>query len=231
MITVVVLAYNEKNTISKCLKAIAPQECELITVVGGNDGTEKIARKYSRVIKDTACIGAGAARNQGAKAASGEIVLFTDGDTIVPDNWVASYEKIFQDKRVVAAGGVVRPLGGTVFDKLVYKINQDWLYKITALFGFYQLSGNNCGYRKKDFLAAGGFDEEMSFLEDSELPFRMKKRGKIVVTSTPVWTSIRRMKKGYFRVWLQFMRAYFEWLVLGKKPSAKYFASAKKAKD
>ena len=232
MISVVVPAYNERETISKCLKALAAQECELITVVGGSDGTALVAKKYGRVIKDNACRGAGAARNLGATAAKGNVVLFTDGDTLVPENWVKEYAKAFSDKSVVAAGGAVRPLGGSPKDKIVYKINQDWLYRVTAMLGFYQLSGNNCGYRRKEFLALGGFDEEMSMLEDVELPTRAKKMGKVVfVHGAAVETSPRRMrKKGYLAVGVGFLVEYFQWLVLGRKPRRKYFASSGRAK-
>ncbi len=224
MISVVVPAYNEEQTISKCLKVIASQNCELIIVVGGNDKTNQIAKQYGTVLKDKKNIGAGAARNQGAKAAKGDIILFTDGDTIVPQNWIKEYKKVFLNKNVVAAGGIVKPLEGSLLDKLIYGLNQNWLYKLTALIGLYQLSGNNCGYRKKTFL---GFDEEMSFLEDTELPMRMKKLGNVKTVGIPVWTSPRRMKKGYFTVWIQFMKAYFNWFILGKKPKKEYFASSK----
>lgn len=225
MFSVVVPAYNEEKTISKCLKAIKAQDCELIVVVGGNDNTAKIAKKYGKVLKDKACKGAGPARNQGAEAAKGEVVLFTDGDTVVPEKWAENYERIFEDKSVVGAGGIVKPLDGSIIDKIVFKINQDWLYGFTALFGFYQFSGNNCAYRRKDFLKIGGFDEEMSMLEDTELPLRLKGK-KVFDSSVYVYTSPRRMKKsGYLSVWFKFMQEYIGWFLFGRKPGAKYFAS------
>jgi len=107
MVSVVVPAYNEEDTISRCLEPLAKQNCELIIVVGGSDGTEQIARKYGRVIRDKKNKGAGAARNMGARAARGTVVLFTDADTVVPGNWVSQYKKVFKKKGVVAAGGVV----------------------------------------------------------------------------------------------------------------------------
>ncbi len=229
MISVVVPAYNEKTTISKCLKSIASQNCELIVVVGGDDGTAAIAKKYGKVVKDKSCNGAGPARNQGAKIAKGEIVLFTDGDTLVPENWVASYAHVFADTSVVGVGGIVNRMGGSFVDGIVYRMNQDWLYRLTALFGFYQFSGNNCGYRRKAFLEQNGFDEELTMLEDTELPLRMRKAGKLIFDkSLFVETSPRRMgERGYLRVWLKFMKVYLKWFLLGQKPQEKYFASAK----
>lgn len=228
MISVVVPAYNEEKTISKCLEVISAQECELIVVVGGTDNTAKVAKKYGKVVLDKKCSGAGPARNIGAKLAKGDVILFTDGDTLVPLNWVEKYNKVFSDENVVAVGGIVKPLEGSLIDRIVYKINQDWFYRLTALVGFYQLSGNNCGYRRKGFLSVGGFDEELTMLEDTELPLRMKALGRIIsIGSIFVETSPRRMNEnGYFRVWIKFMGAYLKWFVLGQKPKEKYFASA-----
>lgn len=231
MISVIVPAYNEEDVISECLEPLAGQDCELIVVVGGSDSTGKIASKYGKVVKDTVNAGAGAARNLGAKAAKGDILLFTDADTVVPKDWVSQYKKVFEKKDVVAAGGVVKPRGGSFVDRIVFKINQDWLYLLASLFGFYQFSGNNCAYRKREFLAAGGFDEEMSMLEDTELALRIGGK-KEFVASIFVYTSPRRMKAvGYARLWLKFVWEYVRWLVLGKKPKKPYFASARKAKS
>jgi len=231
MVSVVVPAYNEEDTISRCLEPLAKQDCELIIVVGGSDGTERIARGYGTVIKDEANRGAGTARNMGARAARGKVVLFTDADTVVPENWVNQYKKVFEKKGVVAAGGVVKPLDGRFADRVVFKINQDWLYRLASLFGFYQFSGNNCAYRKKEFLAAGGFNEEMSMLEDTELPMRIKGK-KALMASIFVHTSPRRMRAvGYVRLWFKFVWGYVRWLIFGKKPKKAYFASAHKAKS
>lgn len=231
MFSVVVPAYNEKEAIAECLEPLAKQKCELIIVVGGSDGTEKIASGYGRVIQDNANKGAGAARNIGAKAASGDVVLFTDADTVVPGDWVSQYREVFKDRKIVAAGGVVKPRGGSLVDWAIFKINQDWLYFFGSLFGFYQFSGNNCGYRRKEFLAAGGFDEEMSMLEDTELSLRIRGK-KVFRRSIFVHSSPRRMRKvGYTRLWLGFARGYVRWLIFGKKPKRAYFASAGKAKS
>ncbi len=231
MLSVVVPAYNEEKTISKCLRRLSGQGCEIIIVVGGSDSTAKIAKRYGHVIKDTANRGAGAARNLGAKAAKGDVILFTDADTFVPKSWAKQYAEVFKDKRVVAAGGVVRPIGGGLIDKVMFKVNQDWLYWLGSLVGLYQFSGSNCGYRRKEFLKVGGFDEKMSMLEDTELSFRIKGK-KVFKRDIAVRTSLRRMKKvGYLRLWLRFVLGYVGWLALGRKPKRPYFASAQHAKS
>ena len=231
MFSVVVPAYNEENTISKCLEPLSKQDCELIIVVGGNDNTGKIAQKYGKVIRDRSNAGAGAARNIGVRAARGDVVLFTDADTVVPTDWVEMYRRVFDEGDVVGAGGVVKPLGGRLADRVMFKINQDWLYRLASLLGFHQFSGNNCGYRRKEFLAAGGFDEEMSMLEDTELSLRMKGK-RVLVPSIFVHTSPRRMRgEGYFWLGLGFVLGYVRWLVFGKKPKRAYFASAGGAKS
>jgi glycosyltransferase involved in cell wall biosynthesis len=233
VISVIVPAYNEEEAIKECLESIKKgtyQDFELITVVGGNDRTFDIASKYGNAFHDNKSKGAGPARNRGAERAKGDILVFTDADGAVNPDWLAKYAEAFKDKRVVAAGGPVRPTNGGIVDKIFFKLNQDWGYRFTAFFRIYQFSGQNCAYRKDVFLKIGGFNEKMSMLEDTELSNRMSKKGKCVhIKDNWVESSPRRFhKKGYLRVLLQFVKNYFVILVLHRLPREAYFASAKK---
>lgn len=61
-----------------------------VIVVAGDEATRKAARELDvcdQVVPDKGT-GAGAARNRGAEAASGDVLLFTDADTKVPPTWV-----------------------------------------------------------------------------------------------------------------------------------------------
>lgn len=230
MLSVVVPAYKEAKTIEDCLKSIKGQtykDFEIIVVAGGDKNTIKKAKRYARVVIDDKCIGAGYARNLGAKKAKGDILVFTDADGVVPRDWLERYARIFEDEDVVACGGPIRPLNGTLKDRVIYKINQDWLYRATALLGFYQLSGANCAYRRVTFLDVGGFKEDMSMMEDTELANRIKSKGKVVFDrKNPVFSLPRRMREsGYLRVGLTYLREYFRFYLLGKLPDEAYFLS------
>ncbi len=54
---------------------------------------------------------AGNARNQAARLAEGEVLLFLDADVVVPSGWFARARSIFADRRVLAAQGYSEAAG------------------------------------------------------------------------------------------------------------------------
>jgi glycosyltransferase involved in cell wall biosynthesis len=232
-ISVVIPAYNEESSIDRCLESIKKQtykDYDIIVVnAESTDKTAEVAFRYTdRVI--TAKTGSpGPARNLGVKSSASEVIAFTDADTIVADNWLSEIAKKFEDPKVVGAGGVLRPLDARLLDKVMFKINSDLWYRFTAVFGFYQLGTPNCAYRRSAFLCAGGFDEKLSMLEDTELSIRMKKYGKIVIDKNMiVYKSARRFKQeGYIRVFLRYFKEYINLFLLGKDVNSKHFDTIK----
>lgn len=219
MITVIVPTSNEEKTVGRCLTALRKQNAQIIVADGGsNDNTVKIAEKYTDKILFDDGDGPGVARNLGVKYAGNPVVAFTDADTVVAPNWVETIEVRFKDKSLLGLGGIIRPLGGSLHDKIIFKWNSDLWYRFSALFGFYQFSGNNSAYLKSAFQKAGGFNESLSFLEDTDLSLRVSKIGKVMVDKDMVvYSSIRRFKqKGYLSTGLRFANAYL--LYFRKKP-------------
>jgi glycosyltransferase involved in cell wall biosynthesis len=232
-ISVIVPAFNEEDCILACLESLAAQtheDYEVLVVAGGNDATANIATQYAKIVTDRKNAGAAAARNQGAAKARGDILAFTDADTIVAKDWLKRIEKAMA-KGAAAVGGVVKPLGGNAIDSAIFKINQDLFYRASAALGFYQLSGNNSAYDAEAFRAAGGFDETLRMMEDTELANRIAKRGRVVVDPRIVaWSSTRRFKQnGYGRVFADYVIEYARFYLLGQKPVTPYFASAQDA--
>src|SRR5690349_17486601 len=91
-VSVVIPAFNSAATIEGCLAALAEQTVmpgEVIVVDDGStDDTPEIARRMGAEVITQERGGAGAARNRGAKAARGEVLLFTDADCAPVGDWV-----------------------------------------------------------------------------------------------------------------------------------------------
>lgn len=227
-ISVIIPALNEEKSIEACLSSLKNQSYknfEIIVVDGGStDATVEKAKKYTRNVIVIHKRTVGAARNIAAKKATAEILAFTDADTIVPKNWLERIVGNFSARGVVAVGGVWKPLKPRLLDNVMFKINSDLWYRLTALFGFYQLGTPNCAYKRDVFLAAGGFNEGLSMLEDTELSLRIKKYGKVLIDKNLyVYTSARRFEQeGYIRVFLRYLKAYFS-LFTRKKVTLQHF--------
>jgi glycosyltransferase involved in cell wall biosynthesis len=215
MISVVVPTWNEEKMLDKCLASLKKQDVEIIVVDGhSTDGTIKIAEKYADKILFDNKKGLSAARNLGANNASYDIIAFTDGDTIVSKNWAQAISEGFSDRRLVGLGGVVKPLDGSWWDRVVYKWNADLWYRFSTQFGFHQLTGNNCAYRKGVFDRMQ-FNESLNFLEDTDFSLRVSKLGKVDIDKKiVVYSSTRRFKqKGYLATWFKFLFAYTKYFM------------------
>lgn len=88
-ISVIVPAYNEEEVIGDCLRSLAAQTAEHELVVvddGSTDRTAEIARESGATVITGEHRGPAIARNTGAAATSGSVLVFVDADqTLAPD--------------------------------------------------------------------------------------------------------------------------------------------------
>lgn len=225
--SVVIPAYDEAATIGRTLDSLVGQGAEVVVVVDGTDTTGEIARDHDAVdvVVSGENHGPGAARNRGAATASGDVVLFTDADTVVPEDWVARHRRHYQRDAVVGAGGPAQPLDGGLFDDVLFTVLSDWWYRVSWPLGFVQQPGFNMSVRRSAFEAIGGFDETLAFQEDTDLSMRLKRRGEIVYDpACVVRTSPRREHaEGYGGLLWRNARGYLHNFVLGNRVGRGYF--------
>ena len=81
-LSICIISRNEEQNIQKCLRALAPMQCEIIvTDTGSSDNTLKIAAKYTRQIYQFPwCDDFSAARNFTASRAASDWILAVDCD-------------------------------------------------------------------------------------------------------------------------------------------------------
>lgn len=94
-VSVIIPAMNEAQTIAGVIsgaRGVHPR-CEVIVVVNGStDQTAVIAQSLgARVISYELPLGHDAGSSVGAEAAKGEILLFTDGDLVIPASGLRPY--------------------------------------------------------------------------------------------------------------------------------------------
>ncbi|MFD1772643.1 glycosyltransferase family 2 protein [Paenibacillus rhizophilus] len=88
LVSVIIPAMNEAGTIAAAIAEARKvhSRCEVIVVVNGSsDGTAEIAASCGgRVISYVEPLGHDVGRSVGAESAKGDILLFTDGDLVIP---------------------------------------------------------------------------------------------------------------------------------------------------
>ena len=94
-ISVIVPIFNVESYLAECLRSIVNQSYTKLEIIlvddGSTDGSAKIAERYAKVDKRIKLIrkkngGLGAARNTGLRYATGDFIVFSDSDDVVPPN-------------------------------------------------------------------------------------------------------------------------------------------------
>ncbi len=182
MISVIVPTHNRRELLEKKLRGLEAQqgEFEVIVVADGcTDDTQAFLRDYRppyslQVLQtgDSYGQGSGAAnaRNQGARAAKGDILLFSDDDVMPQVGWIEAHQKAHTEPRTVAVGRLILPpeLRGSGAAELMGPRVFWW-----------HVTGNNTSMPKALFEEVGGYDPAFSAYggEDSDLGYRLMRAG------------------------------------------------------
>ena len=219
-ISVIIPALNEEAYIRNAFDGLRDQDFrdfEIIVVDGGsNDRTREIARKHAKVVV-LRKIGAGRARNLGARLAKGNLLLFIDADTRPAKGLLRTYSNIMKDRSIAAVTGPILPLekAGAHFI-LGYALVSILFVRLSILVGRPSFMGSNFAVRRKAFRNVHGFVERMMTYEDWDLSNRLKRQGRMVYSGKAlVHTSVRRVKKWgmlrYFAYYVVNIFRYHVW--------------------
>jgi len=216
-VSVVIPTYNMAQYVSEAIQSVLEQtfaDLEVIVVDDGStDATADVAGSYPIRYVYQVQKGPAAARNQGARLATGAIVAFTDADCVPGRQWAANLVDGFdEDEDVVGVGGAYGIANaGSFLARLVHAEIQERHTRLGDAVDF--LGSFNVAYRKDVFWAAGGFDETFTAAsgEDNDLAYRLGDLGGRLrfVRNAPVahyhpahlWPYLRaQMRHGYWRM-------------------------------
>ena len=188
-VTIIIPTYNEAETIPRLLDRLVREDVYEIIIVDGHssDRTEEIARKYPVALMK-APRNRARQLNEGAKAASGDILLFLHADCTLGGKALNAISK------AVGEGFA----GGCLSQRIDSK---SCIYRIIELSGnlrariFRIFYGDQAIFATRDvFDRIGGFDE-VELFEDVMFSKKMKKSGKTCILNQHVHSSARRWQK------------------------------------
>lgn len=179
-LSVVVIGRNESSRLQRCLESVLAMrrgswELELIYVDSGSiDRSTAIAEDLgAKVIalkpeRPTAALG----RNAGWRIATGDIVLFLDGDTVLDENFVAEALSHFEDPQIACVWGHRRE-SDPKQSWYVRVLDLDWVYAP----GWAEFCGGDALFRRDVLEVVGGFDETLIAGEEPEMCRRILQQG------------------------------------------------------
>lgn len=199
-ITIIVVTFNSRFFIKKCLDSLFSQKLDNSEVVvvdnASADGTESFVKENypeAILIKNLENKGASFARNQGIKIAKGEFIMFLDSDVYLEKSFFIKLKEVL--RRLSSNIGAISPK--------IIKANSSKMFscglRISDLYRVYDIGKNRnvasfsnsfsvdgpnscCAIYKREVLEEikekDYFDNDFFFLfEDADLALRLKQRG------------------------------------------------------
>ncbi len=176
-ISVIVPVYNGEQYINDCLESLFKQthQAKEIIIVddGSTDNTSSLILSPAILIKTDGRLGAGAARNLGAKKSTGDFLLFTDVDVITPSNWIEKTISVINEKNVrCGGGGYCGPVKNNFMQWFAY---EELAWRRRNFYGYVDtLVSNNLFCERNLFLSAGGFPENYRTASSEDMEFSWK---------------------------------------------------------
>lgn len=201
--SVVIPTFNEEKYLPLLLEDLHNQTFKdfevIVSDANSTDSTRSIAKKYGATVCDGGLPSVG--RNNGAKLAKGDVLVFLDADVRINRDFIECIDKEFSNKNLDVAVGLFDTNFEKLSEKIVYSI---WnLSKIIRQkTKFPDGDGQFMVFKKSIFEYLEGFNENVSVAEDSEILKRVKSNNfKFGVISVRYVPSNRRYKKiGHARV-------------------------------
>ncbi len=207
MVSVVICAYNAERTMRACLESLRhltyPNYEVIVVDDGSRDETAAIGAEFAefRLISQPNQ-GLSAARNVGLRAASGEIVAYTDSDCVVDPDWLTLIVAAMERRAFDGCGGpnyapheegriesCVAAAPGTPSPVLLSPGRAE------------HLAGCNMVFRKAALTAVGGFDSQFRTAgDDVDICWRLLHAGLSLgyCPAAFVWHFRRNTARGYY---------------------------------
>lgn len=190
--SIIIPTYNEEEYLPILLESIKKQEFDgyevIVADANSTDKTREIAKDYGCIVVEGGLPAVG--RNNGAKVAKGEYLLFLDSDLKLTDDYLRDVLYEFKMEHLGIAISQMIPMSNKVEDKLFHDFANYFMISVEKI----KPHGAGCyGIIAKKELhdKCEGFDESLTFGEDTdyierlakEEPFRVLRNAKIGVST------------------------------------------------
>ncbi len=189
LVSVIIPARDAAATLARAIDSVRAQDYAPLQIIvvdaASHDATAAIAAGYAdvRLIRQPSALGAGAARNAGMAAATGEIIAFQDAD----DEWLPGklrrqVDALIADPAAVFVACGARLIGldgrdhGPLFDgNIPHAGDAAWRFLLAR-----NTIATPCvAVRRAALLQAGGFDPALPVAEDQDLWIRLSLLGRL----------------------------------------------------
>jgi len=210
MLSIIIPTLNEEKYLPLLIDSIHRQDFSdyeiIVSDANSEDKTREIAIAKGAMVVVDERRHPSFQRNTGAKAAQGDTFLFLDADSVLPDNFLSTVVKEFQNRKLGVAGFYLN-FGS---NKFIYRLCSLG-YNFFAWFRQYWRPisvGAGIMVRSDVHRRINGFDETLFVAEDFDYCYRSSRIAKFrLLKMVRLPYSIRRMEKeGDFKVLLKWLK-------------------------
>lgn len=182
-ISVMIAVLNGGENLRKCLSSVCAQDTEVYEYVivdnNSTDNTKAIIEEFQRthanmryVFEETRS--RGAARNAGVVNVSGDIIVMTDVDCIVPNNWVQKlvHPIVFNREKMVCGGQY--DLVGNYWSTHMQKMGDYYMKTAVSPDGYVVFCDTKNFAIDAVLMKSMMFDARFTSLENVEFDYRMR---------------------------------------------------------
>jgi len=217
MLSIIIPTFNEEKFLPILLKSLKKQTFKDFEIIvadnNSTDATRSIALKGGARVVDGGLPACG--RNNGAKVAHGEWLLFLDADVILPSDFLEKAMGEIKESTFASASCLINPLSDRKIDKFLHGVVNLYFQAIKKIFphapGF-------CIFVKKEIhQLVGGFDEKIKLAEDHDYILRISKIAHFdFLQSVRIPVSVRRLDKdGRLKISIKYLVAEAHLIFLG----------------
>lgn len=196
-LSIIIPTYNEEEYLPNLLESIQRQNFDdLEVIVADNHSTDKtieIAQSYNCKIVPGGLPAVG--RNNGARIAQGELLLFLDSDCVLTNNYLSQTIEEFELHNLAIAITQIIPLEKGFINQLSHELAN----YMTKIISHIKPHGAGCYgiiTYKSIHEQVGGFEESLDFGEDTDYIERIGKIGRFKVLENPrLLISTRRLEE------------------------------------
>lgn len=217
MLSIIIPTLNEENYLPFLLESIKNQNFKdyeiIVADAGSKDKTLEIAKNYGCKIVPGGLPAKG--RNNGAKVAKGDLLLFLDADVILPDNFLKKSLEEFETRKLKVASYGLIPRTEQWVIRTCFDIFYNWpiiLWERILAYGAMGIL-----VEKEIFEKVGGFEEEIKLAEDHYFVRQGAKISRFgIIRSVKIYISLRRYQKdGYLKTWFKYFTCQMHMFFLG----------------